>query len=111
MFFNIRVNQAIGDQTPAEAASINLNLKENKTESLMRQAAVHAKDEIVSPVVKGLGVRIHNVTVLNEKDCIKVRQKGWLDKKDWVEIHDILRVQGFSWLANGKDSCWIKMRV
>lgn len=105
----IRGNQAIGGQTPAEAAGINLNLKENKTESLMRQAAIHAKDELVSPVVKGLGVRIHKVTILNEKDCIKVRQKGWLDKKDWVEIHDILRVQGFSWLANGKDSCWIRM--
>jgi putative transposase len=104
----IRGNQAIGGQTPAEAAGINLNLKENKTESLMRQAAIHAKDEMVSPVVKGLGVRIHKVTILNEKDCIKVKQKGWLDKKDWVEIHDILRVQGFAWLSNGKDSCWMK---
>lgn len=78
----IRTHQAIGDQTPAEAAGINLNLGENKTEALMRQAAIHAKDELVSPVVKGLGIRIHKVTILNEKDCIKVRQKGWLDKKD-----------------------------
>lgn len=107
----IRGNQAIGGQTPAEAAGINLNLKENKTESLMRQAAIHAKDELVSPVVKGLGIRIHKVTILNEKDCLKVKQKGWLDKKDWVEIHDILRVQGFNWLANGKDSCWLKLIV
>ena len=110
MFFNIRMNQTIGGQTPTEAAGNNLNLKENRTESLMRQAAIHAKDEMVSPVVKGLGVRIHKVTILNEKDCIKVKQKGWLDKKDWVEIHDILRVQGFAWLSNGKDSCWIKMQ-
>jgi transposase-like protein len=36
----IRPNQAIGGQTPAEAAGINLNLGENKVESLMRQAAV-----------------------------------------------------------------------
>ena len=77
-------------------------------ESLTRQAAIHAKDELVSPVVKGLGIRIHKVTILNEKDCIKVKQKSWLDKKGWVEIHDILRVQGFSLLANGKDSCWIR---
>lgn len=79
----IRGNLAIGGQTPAEAAGINLNLKENKTESLMRQAAIHAKDELVNPAVKGLGIRIHKVTILNEKDCIKVKQKGWLDKKDW----------------------------
>ncbi|WP_337861943.1 hypothetical protein [Nitrososphaera sp.] len=65
-------------------------------EAGMRQAAVHAKDELVNPIVKGLGGRIHKVTILNEKDCIKVRQKGGLDKKDQVEIHDIRRVQGFS---------------
>lgn len=92
-------------KTPAEAAGINLNLGENKTESLMRQAAIHAKDNLVSPIVKGLGVRTHKVTILNEKDCINVKQKGWMEKKEWVEIHDILRVQGFSWLSNGKDSC------
>ena len=47
--------------------------------------------------------------VLNENDFIKVKPKAWLDKRDWHEIHDILRVQGFNWLSNGKDSCWIKM--
>ena len=72
----IRPNSAIGGQTSAEAAGINLNLKENKTEQLMRQAAVHAKDAVVQPVVKGLGVRIHKLTILNEKDSIKVKQKG-----------------------------------
>ncbi|MGI0021076.1 MAG: integrase core domain-containing protein [Nitrososphaera sp.] len=44
----IRPNQAIGDQTPAEAAGINLNLKENKTESLMRQAAIHARIQLLN---------------------------------------------------------------
>jgi hypothetical protein len=24
------------------------------------------------------------------------------DKKDWRKIHDILRLQGFNWLANGR---------
>jgi len=107
----IRGNQAIGGQTPAEAAGIDLNLGENKTESLMRQAAVHAKDSEKEPLVKGLGIRIMKVNILNEKDCIKVRPKSWLDKKDWREIHDILGVQGFNWLANGKDSCWIKINA
>lgn len=41
--------------------------------------------------------------VLNENDCIKVKPKAWLDKRDWHEIHDILRVQGFNWLSNDKD--------
>jgi hypothetical protein len=41
--------------------------------------------------------------VVNERYCIKVRPKGWMEKKEWLEIHDILRILGFSWIANGKD--------
>lgn len=103
----IRVNQAIG-QTPAQAAGINLNLGENKVESLMRQAAVYVKD-VQEPTVKGLGIGLQKLLIINEKDSFKIKPKLWLDKKDWREINDILRVQGFNWLANGKDSCWIKM--
>jgi putative transposase len=105
----IRPNQAIGGQTPAEAAGINLNLGENKVESLMRQAATHNKEAIVEPFVKGLGIRLQKLLIINVKDCIKIVPKLWLDKRDWREIHDILRVQGFNWLANGRDSCWIRM--
>lgn len=105
----IRPHQAIGGQTPAEAAGINLNLSGNKVESLMRQAAIHAKDAVVvEPFVKGLGIRMQKLTIINEKDCLKIKPKGWIDKKDWREINDILRVQGFNWLSHGKDSCWIK---
>ena len=105
----IRSNQAIGGQTPAEAAGINLNLGENKVESLMRQAAIHAKEAPKEPIVNGLGIRANKIVILNEKDCIKIKARTWLDRKDWREINDILKVQGFNWLANGKDSCWIKM--
>lgn len=105
----LRPSQPVGGLTPAEAAGINLNLQGNKTENLMRQAAIHAKETKTEPVIKGLGIRIHKVMIMNENDCIKVKQKSWLDKKDWTEINDILRVQGFAWLSNGKDSCWIKM--
>jgi len=34
----MRSNQAVREQTPAQAAGINLNLGENKLESLMRQS-------------------------------------------------------------------------
>lgn len=105
----IRPNQAIGGQTPAEAAGISLSLGDNKVESLMRRAAIHSKDAKSEPAIKGLGIRINKVQILNEKDSIKVVLKGWQDLKVWREIHDILRVQGYSWLSNGKDSCWIKM--
>lgn len=36
----IRPHQAIGGQSPAEAAGIDLNLGENKIENLMKQAAI-----------------------------------------------------------------------
>jgi putative transposase len=104
----IRVNQAI-DQTPAQAAGINLNLGENKVESLMRQAAIYQKEKGIEPTVKGLGIRINKVQIFNEKDCIKIVPRTWLDLKDWREINDIARAQGFSWLSNGRDSCWIKV--
>jgi hypothetical protein len=75
----------------------------------MRQAATHNKDVIMQPIVKGLGIRLHKLLIINEKDCVKILPKLWLDKRDWREIHDILRVQGFNWLGNGKDSCWIRL--
>jgi hypothetical protein len=71
----IRPNQAIGGQTPAEAAGINLNLQEgNRVESLMRQAAVYSKEVQQEPIVKGLGVRASKIVILHEGDCIKIKQ-------------------------------------
>jgi hypothetical protein len=87
---------------------LTLNLGEKRIERLMRQAAVHAR-EVQEPTAKVLGIRANKVEIMNETDCIKIKPITWLDKKDWREIHDILRVQGFNWLANGKDSCWIRM--
>jgi G3E family GTPase len=58
-------------------------------------------------VVKQLGKRFEKMTVSNEKDCIKFKQKIWIERQEWREINDILRVNGFNWLANGKDSWWI----
>lgn len=56
-----------------------------------------------------LGKRVQYVDILNEKDCMKVKPKGWIDKQVWKEINDILRVHLFAWISNGRDSCWIKM--
>ena len=32
-----------------------------------------------------------------------------MEKAIWREINDILKLSGFSWLSNGKDSCWLKL--
>jgi hypothetical protein len=34
----------------------------------------------------------------------------WIDRSAWREINDILTINGFAWLENGKESEWIKMK-
>ncbi|HEX7033837.1 MAG TPA: hypothetical protein VF172_12635 [Nitrososphaera sp.] len=68
----IRVNQAT-EQNTSSSAGINLNLGENKVESLMRQAVVYSKDIQQEPVVKGLVARTNKVQLLNEGVPINVK--------------------------------------
>lgn len=68
----------------------------------MRQDAIRAKEIQAEPLVKGLGIRIKRMQILNEKDCIKIKPRAWLDKIAWREINDIVRVKGFNRLSNGK---------
>lgn len=100
------------EMTPAEAAGLNLNLNEqNKLKDLIVKAAINNEKEknFEGYVITQLGKRFERLTVINEKDCIKFKQKCWIEKQEWREINDILRINGFAWLSNGKDSCWIKM--
>jgi putative transposase len=104
----IRPHQALGEQTPAEIAGINLNLGENKVENLMRQAAINVKEDNREMFVRALGIRANKVEVIHDNESIKIRPRQWMDKKNWREIHDILRIQNFKWFGNGKESCWTK---
>lgn len=89
--------------TPAEAAGINLNLGKNRIKDLIVKSAKP------NNFVTHLGLRVDRVTIVNEKDAIKVTPKGWIEKRTWREINDILRLDGFSWLSNERDSCWLKL--
>jgi hypothetical protein len=44
-------------------------------------------------VINQLGKRFEKSTVINEKDCIKFKQKGWIEGKESREINDILSQQ------------------
>jgi len=90
-------------KTPAEAAGLDLNLGENKIRDLI------VKSTTPNNFAIQLGLRIDRVIIVNEKDSIKVSPKKWIEKQTWREINDILRLNGFSWLSNGKDSCWMKL--
>ncbi len=98
-----REHQGLDDRTPAEMAGLDLNLGNNKIRGLIEKSV-----EKPSFVVQ-LGKRISKINVVNEKDSIKVSCKGWMDKQVWREINDILKLSGFNWLSNGKDSCWLKL--
>jgi hypothetical protein len=58
----------LGRKTPDQATGINLNFEGNKTEALMWQAGVYAKEITQEPIVKGLGIRANKVQILNESD-------------------------------------------
>lgn len=90
-------------KTPAEASGLDLNLGENKIRDLI------VKSTAPNNFATQLGLRINRVIIMNEKDSIKVSPIGWIEKQTWREINDILRLNGFSWLSKGRDSCWLKL--
>ncbi len=100
----VRPHQGLDGKTPAQTANIDLNLGDDKYLDLIRQAGRKKPNFITN-----LGKRIDVVTIENEGDSIKVTPRGWIQKHAWREINDILRLYEFSWLSNGKDSCWLKL--
>lgn len=76
----IRPNQAIGGQTPAEAAGIDLNLGDNRVENLMRQAAVSQKNKVES-FESELGVRLNKLQILRREDSVESNLKYGLIRK------------------------------
>lgn len=90
--------------TPAEASGIDLKLGNDKIRNLITKST-ESKCNFVGQLDK----RIEKVSVVNEKDCVKVICKGWMERQTWREINDILRLNQFNWLSNGKDSCWMKL--
>jgi len=99
----VKPHEGLDGKTPAQAAKIDLNLGNDKYLDLIKQAGTKPN------FVNNLGKRIKKVTIVNEGDSIKITPKTWIDKHIWREINDILRLHEFSWLSNGKDSCWLKM--
>lgn len=98
-------------QTPAEAAKLDLKLNPQKKVKDLIAKSVQQKEISNGKFAVHLGKRAQFVDILNEKDCMKVKPKGWMDKEVWKQINDTLRVHQFAWLSNGKDSCWIKMHI
>ncbi len=99
----VRPHQGLDGKTPAQTANIDLNLGDDKYLDLIKHASKKPN------FVNNLGKRIEMVTIENEGDSIKITPTGWIQKHTWREINDILRLYEFSWLSNGKNSCWMKL--
>ena len=97
--------------TPAEAAGIDLKLENNKLKGLIEKSAeakIHEKREY--QLEPQLGKRVDYVDIRREADCVSVKPKGWIPKPVWREINDILFINGFSWLEDGKESKRIRLK-
>ena len=93
---------AMDGKTPAQAANIDLGLGDDKYLDLIKQSGTEHN------FANSLGKRIRKVSIVNEGDSTKVVPKCWIEKQIWIEINDILRLHGFSWLSNGKNGCWLR---
>ncbi len=105
----VRPHMGLDGKTPAVIANIDLNLGDNPYLDLIKQAMAKknsARKEY--DIVPQLAKRVKLVDIINEKDCVRVVQKQWIEKHIWREINDILHLNHFVWLENGTDSCWIK---
>jgi hypothetical protein len=51
-----------------------------------------------------LGIRANKVEILYKDDNIEIKPKGWIGKKNWREINEVLLRNGFEWLSSGRDS-------
>ncbi|MFL6364175.1 MAG: hypothetical protein ACJ719_03070 [Nitrososphaeraceae archaeon] len=69
------------------------------------------KNTKMEPFIFELGPRANKVEILHKDNSIEIKPKGWLGKKNWREINEILLRNGFEWLSSGRDSCWIKMKT
>ena len=84
-----------------------MNLGSDKFASLIKLAIEHKKSGIQRLGLK----RLAKVTITNEGNSTKVKPNCWIEKIMWREINDILKLNGFAWLSNGRDSCWLKMNA
>lgn len=88
----IRPHMALENKTSAEKAGIKLPLGQNRVESLMRLAVVNTND-----IAQLLGFRINKVKVTKQDGYVEIKPNGWLDKREWREINEILTKDGFEW--------------
>ena len=51
----------------------------------------------MEPFIFELGNRANKVEILRKDNSIEIKPKGWLNKKNWREINEVLLRNGFEW--------------
>jgi hypothetical protein len=57
---------------------------------LIVKSAIAKESNFEGYVINQLGKRFEKLTAINEKDCMKFKQKEWSETQEWREINDIL---------------------
>jgi hypothetical protein len=66
----------------------------------------------MEPFIFELGNTANKVEILRKDNSIEIKPKGWLGKRNWREINEVLLRNGFEWLSSGEgSSCWIKIKT
>jgi hypothetical protein len=65
----------------------------------------------MEPFIFELGNTANKVEILRKDNSIEIKPKGWLGKRNWREINEVLLRSGFEWLSSGEGSCWIKIKT
>ena len=53
----------------------------------------------MEPFIFELGTKANKVEILRKEDSIEIKPKGWLGKKKWREINEVLRRNRFSFIG------------
>jgi hypothetical protein len=78
-----------------------LLMQENRLENLNGKVSIN-QSKGMEPFIFELGNRANKVDMLRKDNSIEMKPKGYLGKKKWREIYEILLRNGFEWLSSGE---------
>jgi hypothetical protein len=56
----------------------------------------------MEPFIFELGNRANKVEILRKDNSIEIKPKGWLGRRYWREMNEVLLRNGFEWLSSGE---------
>ena len=98
----VKSHMGLDGKTPAQAAWLDMGLGGDKFMGLLKESS--SKPDFV----RSLGKRIDLVNIVTEGGTTRVVQKGWIRKRIWREINDILGLHGFERVQFEDENLWLR---